>query len=292
MKTKRKGRLKKAAAVLSAAMLCQLGAAAPIPLGEVAGAAPEVIYGDVNGDGIINVFDLITMKKSLMNTAVLNAEQSERADITGDGRVQTDDYVLLKDFLVKNIDSFPERPKVYNGIKTLSGKRQMEKLDRGVTAVRLGNNVFVSWRLLASDETDIGFNLYRVTDGKTVKLNDEALTKGTNFTDSTADLTKDNSYYVTTVYNGVETATDGIYTMLANKGSGSYITVPIKEGGNVHFVWVGDFNGDGAYDYLIDRNVDEHQKLGHISMTAHIFGLLIWAITAKTRIIYLRVHLR
>ncbi|MCM1226780.1 MAG: hypothetical protein NC320_05055 [Clostridium sp.] len=49
--------------------------------------------------------------------------------------------------------------------------------------------------------------------------------------------------------------------MPANKNSGAYITVPIKDGGTIHFVWVGDFNGDGAYDFLVDRCADDHLKL-------------------------------
>ena len=156
----------------------------------------------------------------------------------------------------------------YNGQKKLTGKRLYEHLDRGTYAVNSGNNsVFVSWRMLAQDEPDIGFNLYRTTDGKTEKLNTAPITGGTNFTDKTADLAKDNTYYVTTVYNGAETPTDGSYTMKAGssvwtKGNnGAAKIIPINQGGTIHFVWVGDFNGDGAYDFLVDRTTDEHQKL-------------------------------
>lgn len=105
------------------------------------------------------------------------------------------------------------------------------------------------------------FNVYRTTDGETVKVNIEVLTGGTNFTDSTTDLTKDNIYTVKIVCNGVKMDSDGGFTLPANKGTSAYYTVPIKDGGTVHFVWVGDFNGDGVYDYLIDRVVEETQKL-------------------------------
>jgi len=42
--------------------------------------------------------------------------------------------------------------------------RRMEFLGRGVVALRVGEEeVFVSWRVLATDPDDIAFNLYRKT---------------------------------------------------------------------------------------------------------------------------------
>lgn len=138
--------------------------------------------------------------------------------------------------------------------------RQMEYLDRGVVAVSTGSSVFVSWRLLAADDPDVGFNVYRTTDSVTKKLNSAPLYGGTNFTDTTADLSKNNSYFVKTVSGGAEKETDGVYTLKVNSAA-QCITIPIKHGGTIHFVWVGDFNGDGRYDFLVDRVWDDHQKL-------------------------------
>ena len=55
----------------------------------------------------------------------------------------------------------------------LSAQRKMEKLDRGVVAVRnSSSNYFVSWRYLATDPEDIQFNLYaKKTGGSFTKLN-------------------------------------------------------------------------------------------------------------------------
>ncbi|MCL1867061.1 MAG: hypothetical protein FWF82_06595, partial [Oscillospiraceae bacterium] len=138
--------------------------------------------------------------------------------------------------------------------------RISEYLNRGVVAIATGRNAFISWRLLATEPQNIGFNLYRITDGVTTKLNTAVLTGGTNFTDTTVNLSKDNTYFVTTVLNGVENATDGVYTLKANSPQ-EVITVPLKPGGQIQFVWVGDFNGDGSYDFLIDRVWDEHQSI-------------------------------
>jgi len=59
-------------------------------------------------------------------------------------------------------------------------KRQIEALDRGIVAVRTGHDsVLISWRLLATDPENIGFNLYRNKE----KLNKKPLKGATNFLD-------------------------------------------------------------------------------------------------------------
>lgn len=247
---------------LAAVMTAQVMVSVGIP---TISAADEVYhYGDIDNNGKWNVLDLDLMKKAMNNADSFTDTQKILCDVDGNGTLDNADIKAMQDYILGKRDGFDEyiiKKEVYDGIKTLSGSRQMEKLDRGVVAVSVGNAAFVSWRLLASDESDMGFNVYRTTDSETVKVNNEVLTGGTNFTDATADLTKDNTYTVKTVYNGVEKDSDGSFTLPANKGAGAYYTVPIKDGGTVHFVWVGDFNGDGAYDFLIDRCDEETQKL-------------------------------
>ena len=141
--------------------------------------------------------------------------------------------------------------------------RKFEYLDRGVVAVRQNNtNALVSWRSLATDDSKLGFNVYRTTDGKTAKLNGDVITKSTNFVDSKVDFSKANTYFVKKVLNGVEVETKGSYTMPANKAAGPFITIPVsKITGDVHFVWVGDLDGDGSLDYLVDQPNLNHQQL-------------------------------
>ena len=133
--------------------------------------------------------------------------------------------------------------------------RPMENLGRGVVAVRSSNtSVLVSWRLLGLDPDGIGFNVYRSTaGGQEVKLNSAVLTGGTNFTDSTADLTRSNSYRVRPVVDGAEQPPSGAFTLTANHAVEPVVRVPLRSGGPVKFVWVGDLDGDGEYDYVLDR---------------------------------------
>ncbi|SDA22971.1 Ricin-type beta-trefoil lectin domain-like [Ruminococcus sp. YE71] len=270
----KKGFMKKSAAAMMAMSVGMTAMpAAPISAEEI---TETYRYADLNYDGAIDVLDLVCMKRGYQNPDSLTAVQKAICDLNADGTFDADDITVLQEYLVNRIAEFPsgqiysktfKTPDPYNGQKTLTSGRWVEKLDRGTYAVNAGGSVFVSWRLLAQDEQDIGFNLYRRTNGTTVKLNSSPITGGTNFTDKTADLTQDNTYYVTTVYNGVETPTDGDFTLKAGssvwtKGNnGAAQIIPIKEGGTIHFVWVGDFNGDGAYDYLVDRCTDDHQKL-------------------------------
>ncbi|MEV6714604.1 hypothetical protein AB0M48_21515 [Lentzea sp. NPDC051208] len=133
--------------------------------------------------------------------------------------------------------------------------RPMENLGRGVVAVRSSNTaVLVSWRLLGLDPDGIGFNVYRSTaGGPEVKLNSAVLTGGTNYTDSTADLTRSNSYRVRPVLNGAEQPPSGAFTLTADHAVEPVVRVPLRSGGPVKFVWVGDLDGDGEYDYVLDR---------------------------------------
>ncbi|GAB3001830.1 rhamnogalacturonan lyase [Saccharothrix stipae] len=133
--------------------------------------------------------------------------------------------------------------------------RRMESLGRGVVAVRSSDRaVLVSWRLLGLDPAGIGFNVYRSTaGGQEVKLNSGVLTGGTNFTDSTANLSQSNSYRVRPVVGGVEQAPSGAFALRANAATEPVVRVPLRAGGAVKFLWVGDLDGDGEYDYVLDR---------------------------------------
>ena len=77
-------------------------------------------------------------------------------------------------------DPFPARTTAYD-----ARRLQMEKLGRGVVAVRAGDggkDVWVSWRYRSIDPREMGFNVYR--DG--TLLNGEPITNVTYFVDSGA----------------------------------------------------------------------------------------------------------
>ena len=104
-------------------------------------------------------------------------------------------------------------------ILNISAQRNMENLGRGLVAVRTDENkVFLSWRMLGSDPSDIDFNLYR--DGILISS-----TSATNYIDTT----NDNSlYFVRPVINGLEqnkSSTVGVQTK-------AYLGIPLQQIGD------------------------------------------------------------
>ncbi|KAH8781172.1 hypothetical protein F5883DRAFT_685510 [Diaporthe sp. PMI_573] len=112
----------------------------------------------------------------------------------------------------------------------------------------------VSWRSLGLDDEGIGFNVYRATgDGDAEQLNLEVLSKGTNFVDVDPDMEQNITYFVRAVVDGDEGDKSGPFTLSANHEAEPVVRIPLKSGGTIKFVWVGDLDGDGEYDYVIDR---------------------------------------
>jgi Rhamnogalacturonan I lyases beta-sheet domain len=141
-------------------------------------------------------------------------------------------------------------------------QRQMEKLGRGGVALHSATSqAYVGWRLLATDPDNIGFNVYRSTSGGAgVKLNSQPITNTTDFLDTTANFTVSNAWYVIPVIAGVEQTPSAAFGLAANWPVRQYLSMPLHAvtGGaappyDVKFCWIGDFDGDGEYDYLVDR---------------------------------------
>lgn len=148
-----------------------------------------------------------------------------------------------------------------------AGARFMENLGRGVTAVRVdANSVFVSWRLLGLEPATLAFNVYRASNGGApVRLNSQPLAAGTNFTDTTATNrgTGTYSYTVRPVVNaqGAEKGASAPFVLPVAGTAEPIVRVkmapPPGEGYYSNSVWVGDLDGDGEYDYVVNRLAPE-----------------------------------
>jgi hypothetical protein len=55
-----------------------------------------VIFGDINGDGLIDVFDLVSMKSHLLKINILGGEYFKAGDIFNKGRISITDLLALK----------------------------------------------------------------------------------------------------------------------------------------------------------------------------------------------------
>ncbi|QNR87161.1 rhamnogalacturonan lyase [Pedobacter riviphilus] len=139
----------------------------------------------------------------------------------------------------------------------LFAQRQMEKLDRGVIAVRQSSNsAYVGWRMLGTDADDIAFNLYRKSgNNETIKLNLDPITKSTNFVDAGVKFDLSNSYFVKPILNGKELDASKSFTLVANSPVQQYLTIPLKTpvGYSPNDVSVGDLDGDGEYEIVLHQ---------------------------------------
>jgi rhamnogalacturonan endolyase len=153
---------------------------------------------------------------------------------------------------------------------TLPAQYVAENLGRGVIAIRASETtVYIGWRLLGTDPSDVAFNVYRATGASApVKVNDAPLTATTNLVDVSADVSQANSYAVRPVLAGTELAASTPFVLPANAPVQQYLTVPLDRpaGGSVevppesptsNFTYspndasVGDLDGDGEYEIVV-----------------------------------------
>ncbi|KAK7414932.1 hypothetical protein QQX98_006257 [Neonectria punicea] len=153
--------------------------------------------------------------------------------------------------------------------------RPMENLGRGVVAVRSNEtHVLVSWRLLGLDPDDIGFNVYRATGGgDPERINSNVLTKGTNFFDSEADLDDSNTYHMRAVIDGKENKASTKFTLPSDSAEEPVVRIPIKDTGQIKFVWVGDLDGDGEYDFVLGQQTSPQKLEAYLSD-----GTFLWEV--------------
>jgi hypothetical protein len=199
------------------------------------------------------------------------------------------------------VDPYPVNPVVV--------PRQMERLNRGIVAAPTSaTSVYIGWRLLGNDPTDIGFNLYRSTGGAAaVKLNSTPLTQTTDFVDNAANLAATNEYFVRPVIGGVEQADSESVVLAANAPIRQYLQVPIQPppGGtvtvpagtqtppsgtltytyNANDASVGDLDGDGQYEIVLKWDPSNSQDNANEGLTGptifdayRLDGTLLWRI--------------
>jgi hypothetical protein len=62
---------------------------------------PEYVLGDVNGNGEIEKYDYIAVKRAVMNTLTLDETQQKAADVNKKDGVEKYDYILIKRHVMK-----------------------------------------------------------------------------------------------------------------------------------------------------------------------------------------------
>ena len=153
-------------------------------------------------------------------------------------------------------------------------RRQMERLGRGVTAVRTGSEqVYVSWRLFGTEwGRPVGFHVYR---GST-RVTSSPITGATNYVDRTS---QNSTYRVAAVIDGVE----GPASEAAQVWATPYLEIPLQRpaGGttpdHVRYTYhandlsVGDLTGDGAYEIVVKWDPSNAKDNAHGGYTGPVY---------------------
>lgn len=132
-------------------------------------------------------------------------------------------------------------------------KRQVENLDRGVTAIKTDKGVYLSWRFLGTDDANTSFDIYRGDE----KITSSPVTTSTNYLDISG--TTESVYTIRTLQNGVETEQSDSVSVWQN----NYLDIPIEkpepgvtpDGKEYDYspndAACGDLDGDGEYEIIL-----------------------------------------
>ena len=163
----------------------------------------------------------------------------------------------------------------------------VEKLNRGLVAMRLdANQVYIGWRMLGTEPTDVSYNLY--CNGK--KIEGSPFKTSTNFTHNSP---TDETYTVRAIIKGIEQADSETVKVWANQYLD--IAMQIPAGGtspdgrsytySVGDSSVGDVDGDGQYEIIVKWDPSNAHDNSHKGYTGNVLidcyrldGTRLWRI--------------
>ncbi len=164
---------------------------------------------------------------------------------------------------------------------------QRESLGRGLIALCDGQgNVFLSWRLLASDQPDTPFDVYRQvgTEGPT-KQNKLPIIASTHFIDRLAEAEVPVVYFVVKPGEAIDQAASQGFK-LTSKAARPYLSMPtqVPQGYHANDCAPGDLDGDGEYElvvHMVGRGRDNSRSGFSTEPIFHAYkldGTLLWKI--------------
>ncbi len=184
-------------------------------------------------------------------------------------------------------------------VKASNGKT-MENLNRGVAAAYTGSGNLVSWRLLADDNENTTFNLWRIRDSGNEMLGTFTMKDASNYFDKDGTAT---DWYTIDTYVGdecTEFANASVNFTAKNTGtggSGAYFDIPTQTpaGGTtpdgVEYTYsendcsVGDVDGDGQYEIFVKWDPSNSKDNANNGYTGSVIidcykldGTLLWRI--------------
>lgn len=127
--------------------------------------------------------------------------------------------------------------------------------NRALVAVRSGDGVCLSWRLLNSDAVDGSFDVYRLTDRKTwERMTESPLEQQTWYRDPTIDPKKKYRYAIQVHHAGKESLRlKDSWQIDYHPSDGNYLSIPTQfpDGYHANDAAVGDLDGDGQMEIVV-----------------------------------------
>ncbi len=151
--------------------------------------------------------------------------------------------------------------------------RQMEYMDRGVVSLNQGDGqVYIGWRLLATDPEGVGFDIYRKTpDGMLVRLNTSLIQDTTDFVDKQEGALVPGTQYVVQPVLGKNRGP--LETVTVPEKSSPYLSVkldPIRKH-HANDCSVGDLDGDGRYEIIVKWEADNARDNSQAGKTDNVY---------------------
>ncbi len=159
--------------------------------------------------------------------------------------------------------------------------RQVESLNRGVSAANTGNGVLVSWRILATDDPNTTFDLWK---NGAEKLGTFTLDQASCYLDTAGTAT--DWYTIDTFVNGEMTEFAQASVNLTNRSTGqggAYFDIPIQKPADqtmpdgttctysANDASVGDADGDGQYEIYLKWDPSNSQDNSKDGYTGSVF---------------------
>lgn len=143
-------------------------------------------------------------------------------------------------------------------VQGFASERITEKLNRGLSAVKTsdGKSVYLSWRLLNTDNASVSFNVYRTVAGKSIRLNKKPLAVACDYIDLKP---VENAQYFVRPIAGKKEGEPSEKIRVQFPDLANFTSIKLKEGERVGKLAIADLNGDGYYDYIVrtpNSNVD------------------------------------
>lgn len=166
-----------------------------------------------------------------------------------------------------------------NQIQGHGNQVQLEYLDRGLTAAKTSEGIFLSWRLKGNEVagysengmTGTSFNVYR--NGKKIAT----VTESTNFLDKEG--TSASGYHVSAVVDGKEVDQSSSISPWTNQ----YYDLPLKKPADgvtpageaytysANDMSVGDVDGDGQYEYFVKWDPSNSKDVSQKGYTGNVY---------------------